>query len=333
MNRLVLISVALSLVAAAIVDLISRPAGDAALLLSTLFWMGLAQGAVALVAAVRLSRGRWLDPLRDTLLGLWPVLALFPILLALFGRDLSAYGWSHHPTAWLSPGFLIARNVLAQIVILVIAERFARAVKTERESANAWAVAYLLVFVAVQTMTAVDWIMSFEYPFISTMFGPLFFVESFWLGVTLAAALAAVLCLSAPDHHRGLMRDAATLMFGFSLLWAGLTYAQYLTIWYGNLPEETSYFLKRLPYAGMFWYVVCSAFVVPFPALLARRMRSTPAVVLATAGLITSGLFVERVWNLVPVVSVSWPLAAIQTAIIGTIIITTLVSEIRRRAS
>jgi hypothetical protein len=97
-------------------------------------------------------------------------------------------------------------------------------------------------------------------------------------------------------------------MFGFSLMWAGLFFAQFLTIWYGNLPEEVGFLAKRLsasPLRELSVAVLFLLFVIPFPALLSTRAKSNPYVVSAAALSILSGILVERYVFLSPVVRFS----------------------------
>jgi hypothetical protein len=97
-------------------------------------------------------------------------------------------------------------------------------------------------------------------------------------------------------------------MFGFSLMWAGLFFAQFLTIWYGNLPEEVGFIARRLsasPLRELCVAVLFLLFFIPFPALLSTRAKSNPYVVSAAALSILSGILVERYVFLAPVVRFS----------------------------
>ena len=97
-------------------------------------------------------------------------------------------------------------------------------------------------------------------------------------------------------------------MFGFSLMWAGLFFAQFLTIWYGNLPEEVGFLARRLsasPLRELCVAVLFLLFFIPFPALLSTRAKSNPYVVSAAALSILSGILVERYVFLAPVVRFS----------------------------
>ncbi len=286
------------------------PAG-ASLLPSLLFWVALVQGAVALAAAGELTRARWILPLRPVLLGLHPLLLIFPFAFLVFSMRISVYPWTEHPNAWLSPGFFITRNVLLLLLTWALGTLYARADGSARS--GKLAVLYVLAFVVTQSIIAFDWVMSFEYPWISTLLGGYFFVESLYVGIALAGLLAAWRVRRRGDGSRVTLRDAATLLFGFSLLWAGQFFAQYLVIWYGNIPEEAAFLVRRLsasPLRQMSSMVLGCLFFVPFLVLLSRRTKSSPGAVTVAAVVVGAGVLVERLVLLWPVMPLNFLVVA-----------------------
>ena len=304
MRRNVWILSGVAIAAVFCLDLFLKNKGDTSLLLVLLFWSALVQGAVALVAAAELSAGKWLGSLRDLLLTMAPLLTLFPAAFLIFGSDLSAYAWHKHPNAWLSPGFFVIRNVVMLSLTAIVGILFARACKTNATSKNTLAVMYLFAFVTTQSLVAFDWVMSFAHPWISTMFAPMFFVESLICGVALTVVIAAICTKRQTEFPKKIMRDAATMLFGFSLFWAGLSFAQFLTIWYGNIPEEVSYLYYRVAqpvYRPMAVFTLLGFFLIPFPVMISARVRSSPVGVVLMAVLILSAYFVEKILYLAPV--------------------------------
>ncbi len=308
-----------SLVVASVLHLFVAGPADTSLLLALIFWSGVGQGALALVATVELGEGEWLGALRDRLLGLYPALLVFPLAFAVFAADVHLYQWSHHQTAWLEPTFFLVRSVGLLALTFVVGYWFARAARNRLPSKGILAVVYLAVFVVTQSLAGVDWVMSFEFPWISTMFPALFFVEAIFSAIAVAVIVAA-LNYRKDRTTEPVLRDAATLMFGFSLLWGGLFFAQYLTIWYGNIPEEVVFFTKRLATptsTALFVYVVLAAFAVPFTALISRRVKTSVPLVIFLACLVLSGLLVEKVVYLLPVADLSPIWAPVQLAVLG----------------
>jgi len=276
---------------------------SASKLLTFLLATALAQGSILLVAAAELSNAKWILPLRKPLMEMWPLF----FIPTLADPDIALYAWSHHPTAWLNAAGVTFRSHILFIVSFAIAMMFISAMRKGSEGRRAWAVVYIFSFVISHTVMAVDQVMSFDYPWTSTMFPALYMVEALYAGLTLAGILCFFL------GRRGAcppatLKDTATLTFGFSLFWGGLFFAQYLTIWYANIPEEVHYLQARfqLPWGNALFYgAVILLFAVPFFSLLANPLRRVAGAVLAIDGVILAGLLAYRVFHLLPHVAIS----------------------------
>jgi hypothetical protein len=317
MNLSALLSIAIAVVGTATLGFLTS---GASLLPALLFWTAFGQGVIALVAAAELTRARWILPLRPVLLGLQPLLLIFPVAFLVFARDLTVYPWTAHPTGWLRPDFFIGRNLALLLLSWLLAGGLARAIGRAAPRRGSWAVAYLLAFALNQTVIAFDWVMSFEYPWISTLFGAYFFVEAFYAGIAAAAVTAALLLERSGAMPRSALRDAATLLFGFSLLWAGQFFAQYLVIWYGNLPQEVSFLARRIldsPLRELSTLVLGCLFLIPFLILLSRRAKSSPLITTMLAGVVLLGILLERLVFLLPVVELQPAAAAGAFLLIG----------------
>jgi len=288
------------------------PAGSGgSLLLAFLFFVAVVEGCVAAVAAGATVNARWVGAVRKELLSVVPLLLLAAFLLLLLIPFVDSYPWAGKPGIWLRKDFFIGRNLAFLLLAYVTARRFAAA-PADGEGTKSRAAWYLLVFVVSQTLTAFDLVMSLEYPWVNALLGGYFFIESIYGGF----AVSALLCLlfrGAPpadraDGSRSDLSDISILMFGFSIMWAGLFFAQYLTIWYGNLPEEVGFLARRLsasPLRELCVAVLFLLFFIPFPTLLSTRAKSNPYAVSAAALSILSGILLERYVFLAPVVRLS----------------------------
>jgi len=146
-----------------------------------------------------------------------------------------------------------------------------------------------MVFSVTFTLASVDWIMSLEPMWSSTIFGVYNFAGLFESG--LAAIILAALWLERQGPLRGVLteehlHDLGKLLFAFSTFWAYIWFSQYMLIWYTNIPEETTYFLRRLHgvWLALFLANVVLNWVVPFAVLLrrdAKRMRRVLGLVAA----------------------------------------------------
>ncbi len=103
------------------------------------------------------------------------------------------------------------------------------------------------------------------------------------------------------------IQDVAKLQFAMSIMWMYFFWSQYLVIWYGNVPIETRFFVKRVfvqPWQTLGWVVLVVGWLIPFAYLLMRLtgrppQRHTPLVVVAVIGLVA--IFLERVFVVFPV--------------------------------
>lgn len=144
-----------------------------------------------------------------------------------------------------------------------------------------WAPSGVALLALTSTFFAFDILMSLQYSWFSTIFG-----VYFWTGGirgSLATCVLLVLGLRAAGHLRQTitmehLHDVAKIMFGFTVFWAYIAFAQYFLIWYGNVPEETQFYLLR---RNGGWYIVSILlpilyFVVPFFLLLPRAYKRSP---------------------------------------------------------
>ncbi len=166
--------------------------------------------------------------------------------------------------------------------------------------------ALVLVYAVVMSIVSFDWIMSLEPHWFSTLFGGWFFMGAFWGGI--AAIALTVVLLRPTDEWLGRamgtqqLHDLGKLAFAFCVFWAYLFWAQYLVIWYGKLPWEQSFVVRRSygAWGAMSLAVIVLCFVIPFAGLIGRRTKRTPALLGVFAGVILLGLFLERYLLVVP---------------------------------
>lgn len=282
--------------------------GRGALLVTVVAWTGLAQGSVAAVAAADLAGARWVTSLRPELLGAARLLPVLLLLFALLGPKLDLYPWAEAPGAWLNRPFFLARNLAALAAAAWLAGAFAGRSLRGAPGARRLAVAYLLAFVTSQTLVAFDWVMSLSWPWVSSMLGLYFSVEALFAGFAAAGLLLFVRTrpggIGAGAIPGAVVRDLGLLLFGLSVLWGGLFFAQFLLIWYGNLPEEVAFISARLaasPSRELVPVFIGACWGIPFLALLpATTKRRAGAVAAVSAGVLL-GLFAERIFLVTPV--------------------------------
>jgi hypothetical protein len=167
---------------------------------------------------------------------------------------------------------------------------------------------YVVLFAIVFTMVAFDTMMALQPHWFSNLFGGWYFMGSF-LG---AHTLLALLMLHGRSHLgiaewvSGKQRhDLGKLIFGFSVFWAYLMWAQFLVIWYGNMPEETGFVFARLwgEWRPVGSWVFLGLFVIPFIGLLGVAPKKVPASLGFFSVVSLGTLWVERYLLVLPSVT------------------------------
>ena len=165
-------------------------------------------------------------------------------------------------------------------------------------------IGYALTF----TLVGFDFVMALEPGWYSTLFGVWYFFSPLFSGLALLAVVGMVL-----RTRVGLERwltatrqaDIATLLLAFTLLNVDFFWSQYLTIWYGNLPEETEFIIPRvmdaeLPYHVFSYPALFGFFVIPLVALVFRKVKQTVALLLPIALVPVLGMFLVRFLEIAP---------------------------------
>ena len=299
-------------IAVILIETVFNRGPDGTFLLTLSFWVALIQGPVALVAAAEVSQGKWIQPIKKELMAFYPLILLMAVLFIFMFFKMDIYNWTHEEHHWLRSDFFIARNSVLLAVSFLLAHFYVRASLKAKPFTGKLAILFLFSFIVTQSLVAFDWVMSLEYPWMSTMFAPIFFMESFYAGLAIAGIITAYLVSKQQTDKAAVqkvMRDSVVFMFGFALAWAGLYYGQFLVIWYGNIPWETSYFAVRMdhsPFVEMMYLTLLLLFIIPFIVFIPRKIKASPVWVTSISLLILLGLLIERVFYILPVVSINY---------------------------
>lgn len=169
-----------------------------------------------------------------------------------------------------------------------------------------WAPSGVALLGLTTTFFAVDVVMSLQYSWFSTIFG-----VYFWAGGirgSLSTVVLVVLGLRAAGYLRNTitmehLHDVAKIMFGFTVFWTYIAFSQYFLIWYGNMPEETQFYLLRRNGAwnGMSMLLPILYFVVPFFLLLPRANKRNPVMLAIAAAWILVMHAYDLYWQILPV--------------------------------
>ena len=165
--------------------------------------------------------------------------------------------------------------------------------------------ACLAVFAFTITFAAIDWIMSLEPHWFSTMFGVYYFSGSL-VGIFALLVLLAMRARKA-ELTAGVItvehfHDLGKLLFAFTVFWAYIAFSQYMLIWYANLPEETAWYAERWKGSWQSISVLIGVghFCVPFFYLMGRDVKRTRAPLLLGAVWMLLIHFIDIHWLVMP---------------------------------
>ena len=187
----------------------------------------------------------------------------------------------------MAQGFFLARAAVYLAVWGVLLRRI---------RGQASAAVFLVVFGVTVSLAGFDWFMALEPNWMSTMFGVYVF-SGLFLGALAALAVGTVLL--GRDGDPGLsdaqFHDLGKMIFGFSMFWAYIWYCQYMLIWYTNIPEEITYFLRRHSggWAVLSMTSVALNWLVPFCVLLPRWTKTDRKVLLRVGLVVLAGHWLD----------------------------------------
>ncbi len=164
---------------------------------------------------------------------------------------------------------------------------------------------FLLVYALTQMSTTPWlWVMSIDVHWYSTMFSWYSFASAFVTGM--AVILMWVVYLKNQGYFdlvtKEHIHDLGKLMFAFSIFWTYVWFAQFMLIWYGNIPEETTYFKIRMqgPYSVIWFSVFIISFIMPILILMSRPSKRNYFTVTFMAMVIFFGHWLDYYQMIMP---------------------------------
>jgi hypothetical protein len=293
---------------------------------SWLFFLSITMGSIFFVLIQFATKAGWSIVVRRLAENVSMTMPLFALLFVvtiigshtLFHHWLSSESFSDKVISqkrwYLNLPFLYVRTAIYFVLFTLAAYFFANNSAKQDKNSN-FAITYklqtasypfLILLGFCVTFFAFDWIMSLDPHWYSTIFGLYFFASCYM------AFLALLSILTKMTHNISTMKkvitvehyhDLGKLVFGHSCFWAYAAFAQYLLIWYGNIPEETLWYEVRQSH-GWFavWCLLCVGhFIVPFLFLMARRAKRSKNMVVFVSLWMLLMHFVDLYWLVMPV--------------------------------
>jgi hypothetical protein len=289
-----------------------------------LFLLTIGLGSLFIVALEHVVAAKWSIPLRRVpeRLSSFALLMGPAALVALFSLRV-LYSWTKPESArdpivagkaaWLNVQSFSLRAFLCVVLwalaywILVSGSFRQDQSKNPKFNLRArrFAPLFMILFGITITVAAFDWISSLEPTWYSDIFGVYVFAGTFLAG--LSATTLALLYLKSrgrlqevgPDH----MYNLGGFLFAFLVFWSYIGFAQYMLMWYANLPEEVFWYKERLQggWGPLLLALAVFHFVVPFFVLIPREAKSNPRVLFWTAALVLVSHWLDLYWMIFPI--------------------------------
>lgn len=294
-------------------------------LFAFIYWSGFAIGGLGLLLLNNVVGGKWGVTARRFLEAemrtLWLIL-LFAIVLLLGLKYL--YPWTHPDLVatnvylnskqkYLNIPFFIVRVAIYFAVWLFWGTRVNRMSDRQDETGDAgiaermraFSAPGLLIFVLTTTFAYIDWVLSTDPQFYSTVYGAMILIGD--VLQTLALTLVTMILVSKGDRFGGrinakILHDLGNLMFAFTIFWTYLSASQLIIIWPANLPQEIVWYLDRTNGAWRLLAIAIalSMFAIPFLALLSQARKRDPRRLMRVAIWLLVARAIDVFWIVAP---------------------------------
>ncbi|HLR25656.1 MAG TPA: hypothetical protein VK112_07285 [Fodinibius sp.] len=292
------------------------------------FFSSIALGSLFFVLLQHLTRSQWSITLRripETISSNIWIWGLF-IIPILFGMH-SLYHWTHAEAVasdpvlqgkspYLNTTFFIIRQIIYFGLWSFLGyQMYNKSVKMDKT--GDWGLQTfmrrssgpgLFFFGITFAFASFDWLMILDPHWYSTIFGIYYFAMSFQAVFAILALVVLFFWkkgILTNTIQKERMYDIGVQLFGYTVFYAYIAFSQFLLIYYGNIPEETVWFLERLNggYQYLAYFYLFGRFVIPFIVLLPKKPKYNPTVMGTMSVLILVSHLVELYWIVMPVLN------------------------------
>jgi hypothetical protein len=302
----------------------------ASYLIVNYYFLSLAMGGTFFFVIQVITQSGWSSAFKrvpEAMMSYIPFAAVFFLLLFFGMHDI--YHWSHndavatdplieHKSAFLNIPFFFIRMVVCfilWIVFTMILRRLSLKEDTADKSDISGIMALfgrselyskILAFILALTfsLTAFDWIMSIDVHWYSTIFALKNLVAAFLHGVSILTLIVFILYKRGffPFLNKFHLHDFARYIFMLSIVWGYFWFAQFMIIWYGNIPEETIYYNVRWQ-AGwkvLFFIEIGLNWAIPFMVLLPVKASRNMTLIVVIIIFLIIGQYIDLFVQIIP---------------------------------
>ncbi len=287
------------------------------LLLENFFFLSITLGALFWMAIQAVTNSGWSAAFVRVPQAVVSYLMVAAILwIVLFFGIPTLYHWAQpgaalhdaalaHKAFYLNVPFFIARIVVFFVLWIFLVRRIKKFSLNEDQiggldsfnKIELLSKVFIFVLAISFVFVGIDWLMSLDAHWFSTLFAVKFFISAFYHGS--AVIVGAVIILNKlgyfPFLNKGHLHNFSKYIFMLSIMWAYMWFIQYLMIWYGNIPEETIYWHMRRAegFQGLFFAEIFINWLFPFLFLMWNRMAKNANALLITVGVLVVGEWIE----------------------------------------
>jgi len=294
------------------------------------YFFSLAMGAAFFFVIQSISQSGWSSAFKrvsEAMMSYIPFAAIFFLLLWFGMNDL--YKWTHkdvmalesvvhHKSVYLNTPFFIARIVLYFILWIIFIRKLRQISLREdaADPANSEGIMFLFgkselyskIFIFILAITfslsAIDWIMSVDVKWYSTIFALKNLVAAFLHGVSVLTLIVFILYKRGyfPFFNEYHMHDFARYIFMLSIVWGYFWFAQFMIIWYGNIPEETIYYSVRWRegWQTLFFLEIGLNWFIPFMLLLPVKTSRSMTMITIVIIFLIIGQYIDLFVQVIP---------------------------------
>ena len=293
------------------------------ILLNNYLFIMLSIGALFFYAVQYITNSGWSALFKRVPMaaGIWLPVGLMLMLVFNFGMN-HIYEWTdpkavaydkllQHKAPYLNIPFFYARVVVYFVLWLGLAwwmrklslkEDAGGTINVNKHIKASGAFVFAIVFTF--TMASVDWIMSIDAHWFSTLFGLKNLLATIYYAVAFMVLLIFWLqkqgyFMEMNEAHR---HDFARYLFRLSIVWGYLWFTQFLIIWYANIPEATMYYMPRVQgeWSTLFYIEFAINFAIPFLALMNDQFARTKIVMIVMSLLLLVGMWISLFVQIMP---------------------------------
>jgi hypothetical protein len=285
-------------------------------LFAYIYWLTIPLGCTAILMLHNMTGGWWGYPIRRLLEAGTRTFALMAVLFVPVWLGMShLYPWVQTPikTWYLNPRFFTVRAVIYFGIWLTLSH-FLNKWSSEQDKTGdpklltrleTISAPGLILWGIAVTYASIDWVMSLDPHWFSTMFGMIFMIIGA-LGA-MSFVIFVLRMLSEYEPVKAIVtasqfNDLGNLLLTFVMLWAYLSFSQFIIIWAGNLKNEAPWYLTRAfgAWALIAVFLILLNFAIPFLLLLQRPMKRNLGALSMISGMLIVMGFLNVYWLIMP---------------------------------